>query len=461
VDFSQAVRRVMDGLLRFLGISSEPDTPDLSANVFVMLPLDFALESRALSPSQFHQRLRRLADIGVRGVMVDVWWGLCEPQPEVYDFSKFVDLADQCKSLSLEMQAVMSFHQCGGNVGDSVYIPLPSWAVEIGNEHRVWFVDREGRLNREYISFGADYDPIFHGRTALDVYRDYIQAFESAMGDRMGSVVSEIQVGVGPCGELRYPSYRMEEGLWKFPGIGEFQCFDRYLLADLKAAANDAGRPEWGTPPEQTGSYNSQPQETQFFRNKEDGGSWVEDGSRFFANWYSDRMIRHGEAIIASAAQVANKYNGKVSLACKVAGIHWWYGTQSHAAEMAAGYNNAGHDDTYDKIAKMLKKYDVIFDFTCLEMYNLDQPESARCEPENLVRQVLTAVARHGLRFAGENALPRYDQKAYQKIENVYKEAGSMGIAFTYLRFTDDLFRWWNFWTFSSFVQRMKPKSRL
>jgi beta-amylase len=32
----------------------------------------------------------------------------------------------------------------------------------------------------------------------------------------------EIEVGVGPAGELRYPSYPETHG-WRFPGIGEFQ----------------------------------------------------------------------------------------------------------------------------------------------------------------------------------------------------------------------------------------------
>nr|AFK35065.1 unknown [Lotus japonicus] len=34
------------------------------------------------------------------------------------------------KKHGLKVQAVMSFHQCGGNVGDSCTIPLPKWAVE-------------------------------------------------------------------------------------------------------------------------------------------------------------------------------------------------------------------------------------------------------------------------------------------------------------------------------------------
>ena len=34
--------------------------------------------------------------------------------------------------------------------------------------------------------------------------------------------ITEIEVGLGPCGELRYPSYPQTQG-WTFPGIGEFQ----------------------------------------------------------------------------------------------------------------------------------------------------------------------------------------------------------------------------------------------
>ena len=29
------------------------------------------------------------------------------------------------------------------------------------------------------------------------------------------------------------------------PGIGEFQCYDRYMMDDLKQAAEDINEPEW------------------------------------------------------------------------------------------------------------------------------------------------------------------------------------------------------------------------
>ncbi|KAM1834697.1 hypothetical protein ACFX14_016878 [Malus domestica] len=43
----------------------------------------------------------------------------------------------------------------------------------------------------------------------------------ASMLQRIMGIKSEIEVGVGPCGELRYP-YPERHG-WKYPGIGEFQ----------------------------------------------------------------------------------------------------------------------------------------------------------------------------------------------------------------------------------------------
>lgn len=39
--------------------------------------------------------------------------------------------------------------------------------------------------------------------------------------------ITEVEVGLGPCGELRYPSYAADLG-WKYPGPGEFQVILYY-----------------------------------------------------------------------------------------------------------------------------------------------------------------------------------------------------------------------------------------
>ena len=64
----------------------------------------------------------------------------------------------------------MSFHECGGNVGDDVSIPLPEWVIEIGKSNPdIYFTDREGRRNTECLSWGIDKERVLQGRTAVEV----------------------------------------------------------------------------------------------------------------------------------------------------------------------------------------------------------------------------------------------------------------------------------------------------
>jgi hypothetical protein len=54
------------------------------------------------------------------------------------------------------------------------------------------------------------------------MYSDYMKSFRENMADFLESeLLIDIEVGLGPAGELRYPSYSECQG-WEFPGIGEF-----------------------------------------------------------------------------------------------------------------------------------------------------------------------------------------------------------------------------------------------
>lgn len=55
------------------------------------------------------------------------------------------------------------------------------------------------------------------------MYRDYMNSFRENMEDLLDEgLISDIEVGLGPAGEMRYPSYTQSQG-WVYPGIGEFQ----------------------------------------------------------------------------------------------------------------------------------------------------------------------------------------------------------------------------------------------
>lgn len=65
----------------------------------------------------------------------------------------------------------MSFHQCGGNVGDDVHTPLPEWITAIGSTNPdIFFTDREGTRNQECLTWGIDNERVLGGRTAIEVY---------------------------------------------------------------------------------------------------------------------------------------------------------------------------------------------------------------------------------------------------------------------------------------------------
>ncbi|XP_072951326.1 beta-amylase-like isoform X2 [Typha angustifolia] len=428
--------------------------------VYVMLPLGvISFENKLEKPKELRKQLKQLRAADVDGVMVDVWWGIIEAKgPKLYEWGAYRQLFQMVKEEGLKLQAIMSFHQCGGNVGDIVNIPIPQWVRDIGRSNPdIFYTNRKGTRNEEYLSIGVDNLPLFIGRTAVQFYSDFMKSFRENMEDFLDAdFITDIEVGLGPAGELRYPSYPQDQG-WSFPGIGEFQCYDKYLKADFKEAAAKAGHPEWDLP-DDAGEYNDTPNSTKFF---ETSGTYLTEKGKFFLTWYSNKLIKHGDQILDEANKAF--LGCKTKLAAKVSGIHWWYRVPNHAAELTAGYYNLNDRDGYKTIARALSRHDAILNFTCVEMRNSEQSEEAKSAPEELVQQVLSAGWREGIEVACENALNRYDRKAYNQIlknsrPNGVNKNGPPKLrisAMTYLRLSDELLKWKNFRIFKTFVRKM------
>lgn len=50
----------------------------------------------------------------------------------------------RCAAAGLKVQAVMSFHAAGGNVGDTCKIPLPRWVLEVGDSNPdIFYTDKQ------------------------------------------------------------------------------------------------------------------------------------------------------------------------------------------------------------------------------------------------------------------------------------------------------------------------------
>ncbi|XVE77136.1 hypothetical protein DITRI_Ditri13aG0037600 [Diplodiscus trichospermus] len=432
--------------------------------VYVMLPLGVInMKCELVDPDGLLKQLRVLKSINVDGVMVDCWWGIVEAHaPREYNWNGYRRLFQMVRELKLRLQVVISFHECGGNVGDDVCIPLPHWVAEIGRSNAdIYFADREGRRNPECLSLGIDKERVLRGRTAVEVYFDYMRSFRVEFEEFFeDGIITMIEVGLGPCGELRYPSYPVKHG-WRYPGIGEFQCYDQYMLKSLRKAAEMRAHSFWARGPDNAGSYNSRPHETGFFC---DGGDYDGYYGRFFLNWYSQLLVDHGDRVL-SLAKLA--FEG-TCIAAKLPGIYWWYKTASHASELTAGFYNPCNRDGYTAIAAMLKKHGAALNFACAELHFLEQHEDLRealADPQGLVWQVLNAAWDVCIPVASENALLCHDRLGYNKILDNAKPVndpdGRHFSSFTYLRLCPLLMERQNFMEFERFVKRMHGEAVL
>lgn len=181
-----------------------------------------------------------------------------------------------------------------------------------------------------------------------------------------------------------------------FNPCSSFQCYDRRALASLAAAAAAAGRPEWGYGgPHDAPRYNDAPSDAGFTAPY--GGSWASDYGRFFAEWYAGQLVAHAERLAGVAVAVFGPGDGAAAptagtpprapslpaipatppdgrplersarsasllsldsdsgagggggaggrarrpegleVVLKIPGVHWWYRSPEHAAELTAG----------------------------------------------------------------------------------------------------------------------------
>ncbi|KAK2655713.1 hypothetical protein Ddye_008765 [Dipteronia dyeriana] len=265
--------------------------------IYVMLPLGVInMDCELVDPEGLVNQLQILKSVNVDGIMVDCWWGIVEAHtPQVYNWSGYKRLFQIVRDLKLKLQVYFDYMR----------------------------------------NFRVEFDEFFED-----------------------GIISEIEVGLGPCGELWYPSHPAKHG-WRYPGIGvPVQCYDKYLLKNLSKAAEVRGHSFWARGPDNAGSYNDTPHETGFFRDVGDYDSYY---GRFFLNWYSQVLVDHGERVLA----LANLAFEGTCIASKLSGIHWWYKTASHAAELTAGFYNPSNRDGYAPIAAMLKKHEAALNFTC------------------------------------------------------------------------------------------------
>ncbi|KAK3152068.1 hypothetical protein QOZ80_2BG0153850 [Eleusine coracana subsp. coracana] len=386
--------------------------------VYASLRMDIInSQCQLVDPESVRAELQHLKSLNVDGVIVDCWWGIVEAWiPRKYEWSGYRDLFGIIKEFKLKVQVVLSFHGSGNNGSSDMLISLPKWIMEIAQENQdIFFMDREGRRNTECLSWGVDKERVLRGRTGIEVYFDFMRSFHMEFRNLSEEgLISAVEIGMGASGELRYPSCPETMG-WRYPGIGEFQCYDRYMQKNLRQSAVSRGHLFWARGPDNAGYYNSRPHETGFFC---DGGDYDSYYGRFFLNWYSGVLIGHVDQVLSLAALA---FDG-AKIVVKIPSIYWWYKTASHAAELAAGLYNPTNRDGYSPVFGMLKKHSVLLKLACYgPEFTVQDNDEAFADPEGLTWQVMNAAWDHGLSLCIESALPCFDGKIYSQILDTAK----------------------------------------
>lgn len=383
---------------------------------YVMGPLEKVEDFDA-----FEKQLETLKSNGVYGITTDVWWGYVEPTEGTFDWSYYKTYADTVRKAGLKWVPIMSTHACGGNVGDSVNVPIPSWVWQKDSVSRMAYKDENGNYDDECIS------PWWPG--TADLYKALYSSFAENFKD-YSDIIARIEISTGPSGELRYPSYNASAG-WIYPERGYLECYSDAAVTSFRnamkekygtvSALNDA----WETSLSDFSEVAPPSDCDDFFKNRCDTAY-----GKDFLTWYQGSLT----SFLGKIAKVAHSSFDPVfgvDIGAKVSGVHWLYNspTMPHAAERCAGYYD------YGTLLDAFKASKVDFTFTCLEMDDSGTSPNYSM-PQTLAEEVSALAANKGVKHFGENALAiSNNPRAYKNCANILRKYNYSG--FTLLRLSN------------------------
>lgn len=261
-------------------------------------------------------------------------------------------------------------------------------------------------------------------------------------------------MGLGPDGELRYPSHHDIPSNSKTQGIGEFQCYDQNMLSSLKQHAESSGNPLWGLGgPHDVPTYDQSPYSNSFFK---DGGSWESSYGDFFLSWYSSQLIKHGDCLLSLASSTFSDTG--VSIFGKIPLMHSWYGTRSRPAELTAGFYNTAKRDGYEQVATMFAKNSCKIILPGMDLSDANQPNETRSSPELLLAQTMKAFRNHGVKVSGQNSSEFGSPGGFEQIKKNISGDNVLDL-FTYQRMGAYFFSPEHFPSFTELVRSVnQPK---
>lgn len=428
-------------------------------------PADPGSESSRQAWQEFQAQLAKMKAAGVYAVSTDVWWGLVEAEEGKYDWAYYDKLSDAIIAAGLKWVPIISLHRCGGNVGDDVTVNVPTWIwnklaskLDNGKVKDVQYVSEQGKASDEFVSCWAT-------DLALDTYKALFTAFQSHFAAKAAHI-AEINISLGPAGELRFPSYNSHDKGTGYPTRGALQCYSRLARESwrqwcLAKYGDEAGvRTAWGRldniePPVNVSAFFA----AKLHLNSQYG--------RDLFDWYQESLFAHGRKILTAAIETfasdTSAFKG-ADIGAKFPGVHWrtghWNGDQmvlgDRLAELTCGLIRTSggdwHDESkghgYKPIVALFKELQkvrtssrVVLHFTCLEMPDGGGGSAADSLAFQLVRWVGNEAQRQGVVVKGENALAGTlkERESWHRMRMAIGMPGRQGLyeGLTILRMSD------------------------
>ena len=396
----------------------------------------------------FDTQLQQAKDYGVDAVSCDVWWGDVEPSDNSFDWSYYDTLFSHIAAKGLKIVPIFSFHQCGGNVGDTYTSLLPSWlwTKYTGSTLNGVTLDANGlKYKSEQGNYSGETVQGWADTLVLNEYSDFASTY--------GSNVSEINVSLGPAGELRYPSYNSQDSGTGYPTRGALQMYSPLAVQDFQtkmvakygslAGVNSA----WGTTLTATSQIQPPSNPTSFFTS---GDYKNITYGKDLIDWYNQSLVDHGKRLVNAVCAALGSNFSSAKIGYKVPGVHWAMTNPSYprAAEVAAGLVQTSIDLTadatghgYQKIIGLANTFTtggrgVVLHFTCLEMDD-ENYSPQYSQAKTLVFWVAQNAAAQGVMIKGENALSGgvTSDTGWDNIVNAFDYASYVGL--TTLRIED------------------------
>lgn len=389
-------------------------SPNKPISFHALAPLDIRTEPEW---HDFEQQLAIAQEMGIDAIATDIWWGKVEAAgDQAFNWQYYDRMVDAIATANLHWIPLLSFHQCGGNVGDDCMIPIPKWIwthfPEVAPE-TLKYISEQGNASSEVVALWAD-------QFVIPEYEEFMVAFRQHYRDR-AEIIDEIQISLGAASELRYPAYNAHDH-YQYPHRGFFQADSNLARVSFRNYVRD----RYGSLSKINQAWQTQltsfqqinpPQQPEKFVQQRD---YIETQyGRDFIDWYNQSLIDHGQRMLTTANQALTGNFKQIPLGIKIPGIHWQidHPKTPRIAEITTGliptnlnFNHSSTGYGYFPILKVAKHLEpsreVILHYTAVELSNgRDRAFGANSRAKDLVGWVATAANKLEISLKAENAL--------------------------------------------------------